>query len=1309
MPRPRSTTPRSIRRSSPSSPTSSTGSATRCCPTRSIASTQTSALVGTDTAQIGLIEAFLNPLEFTASGANDVEAASAVIRGVTRQIGNEIDEFVTDAVRNNLLGLPLDLAAINLARGRDTGVPPLNKARAEFYAMTGDSQLKPYASWAELGSNLKHEASLVNFIAAYGTHESITSVTETADKRAAAYALVYGEGGMDGDVLTLGDNPTVAVPADRLDFLNSTGAWANSGILPKDVDGVTTTGLGDVDLWIGGLAEKQMPFGGLLGSTFNFVFETQMEKLQDGDRFYYLERTQGMNFLTELENNSFAKLIMANTDVTHLPGDVFTTPAFTLEVDEALQFTGLGLLGRDDPIGDVGLAPLVLRSDPNDPSNQFYLEYNGEDHVVLGGTANNDTIISSIGDDTLYGDDGNDRLDGGDGVDMVFGGAGDDIITDLGGDDIIQGQDGNDAIHGGNGINLILAGFGNDFVVTGEDASESFGGFGNDFLLGVRANEFVFGNEGDDWVEVGMVDGAAGDNFDAFGRDLVRGNDVFIGEGLTDRMDGEGGDDIMVGNGGDADRYEGFSGFDWAVFKDAPSGATADLSLRAFDETPLPQNVAIQARFTSVEGLSGSAHGDFLRGDNNTATEIAVSGAYGSVLENIALIDGLQGLLDAMVAGPAPVTSFGAGNIILGGAGSDLIEGRGGDDLIDGDAWLNVRIADIGGTVSGDSMKDLQEQVFAGDIAVADLHIVREILTSTTEDFDTAIFSGALLDANGNANYAIAVNGVDRDVTQTITIADGDIVTVTDLTALDGTDTLRNIERLQFTDQALVINGSNAGPTGLLTISDTTPAENQLLTVSGFFNDPLTLANERTVTDANNVGGQVTEPITYFWQQEVRPGVWEDIIIENNAPESVRATGLTFTPGDLQVGNALRVRAVYKDANGVLETAYSTPTAVVAGVNDAPIGTVTISDITPTEDRALVATPQFTDADGLTTAVFSFQWQQSAVGGGTTFTNIIGATQAQFTPDQPHVNRQLRVVVTYTDDQGFVNNTVISAPTGIVGDHIIDNSQGGTGNGGSTLNGTAFDDWLEGRGGNDTLNGGGGSDILDGGAGNDTLNGGLGDDNLLGGGGNDTMNGGGGADTMAGGANNDTYSVDNIGDVVTEVLNQGTDTVLTALASYTLPDNVETLTFTGAGNFTGTGNSINNTINGAGGSDTLSGGAGNDTLNGNGGADTLTGGTGNDTLIGGAGSDTFVATLADGNDSYSGGGNGSDTYDLSATSAGATITTANAIGADIGIDTLTGIENIIGSQGNDTITFNGGANVLDGQGRQRHHHCRRRQ
>ncbi len=116
-------------------------------------------------------------------------------------------------------------------------------------------------------------------IAAYGTHDSVTSATTVADKRAAATLLVLGGDG---------------APADRLDFLNSTGAWASGP------DGVTTTGLDAVDFWIGGLAEEIMPFGGMLGSTFNFVFETQLEALQNGDRFYYLHRTFGLNFLSEL-------------------------------------------------------------------------------------------------------------------------------------------------------------------------------------------------------------------------------------------------------------------------------------------------------------------------------------------------------------------------------------------------------------------------------------------------------------------------------------------------------------------------------------------------------------------------------------------------------------------------------------------------------------------------------------------------------------------------------------------------------------------------------------------------------------------------------------------------------------------------------------------------------------------------------------------------------------------------------------------------------------------------------------------------
>ena len=68
-------------------------------------------------------------------------------------------------------------------------------------------------------------------------------------------------------------------------------------------------------------------------------------------------------------------------------------------------------------------------------------------------------------------------------------------------------------------------------------------------------------------------------------------------------------------------------------------------------------------------------------------------GYQGSFLDaqGIALINGLQGVLGA------GVNFFNAGDIILGGDGSDRIQGNAGDDIIDGDKWLNVRIGIMSG------------------------------------------------------------------------------------------------------------------------------------------------------------------------------------------------------------------------------------------------------------------------------------------------------------------------------------------------------------------------------------------------------------------------------------------------------------------------------------------------------------------------------------------------------------------------------------------------------------------------------------
>ena len=311
------------------------------------------------------------------------------------------------------------------------------------------------------------------------------------------------------------------------------------------------------------------------------------------------------------------------------------------------------------------------------------------------------------------------------------------------------------------------------------------------------------------------------------------------------------------------------------------------------------------------------------------------------------------------------------------------------------------------------------------------------------------------------------------------------------------------------------------------------------------------------------------------------------------------------------------------------------------------------------------------------------------------------------------------------------------------------------GGGGDLLFGEDGVDKLYGGSGNDTLTGGTGNDYLDGGSGNDTLVGGSGNDtyvvdaagdvvveasgggidtvrtaftaytlgseleNLVytgtgganfsgtgngldnaisGGKGNDTLDGGAGNDTLAGGLGNDTYIVDAVGDVVVEAAGEGTDIVRTSLSSYSLGANVESVTYTGSGNFTGTGNTLANTLKGGAGNDTLSGGAGNDTFYGLAGNDWLDGGTGNDWLEGGAGNDTYVVDAAGDTVKESASG-GTDTVrtTLSSYTLGAEVENLTFTGAGAFTGTGNGLANVLtGGAGNDSLSGGAGNDVLDG-------------
>ena len=789
---------------------------------------------------LSLLDGFLNPLAFTDNGDMTPEqGAASVIQGLSQQTGNGIDEFVDDTLRNELLGLPLDLAAINLARGRDTGMPTLQQARAQFYAETLDANLQPYDSWEDFRLSMKHRGSILNFVAAYGNDASVIDATTLADKRAAAAVLV-------------------ADPA----FMNAPAAQ---------------TGLDDVDFWIGGLAEDGMVFGGLLGSSFNYVFEQHLEALQNADRFYYLTRTQGLNIIHQLENNSFSELVLRNTDADNLHADIFANPDIVIDLEAAPE---------------TWPAKLLVQSGPR-------YRYDGAEHVVIHGTTGNDDIAGGDGDDSVWGHEGNDTVEGGMGNDILHGGHGDDTITDVFGDDTIHAGSGNDRVNAGSGLDLIFGGTGTDFVLHGNEITQSFAGGQADFVRGGNANDILTGNEDSDWLEgAGGHDLVQGDNAFTLMTDPNGGDDVLYGGSGNDDHDAEGGDDIMLNNG--IDRHAGMLGFDWVTHQNDPFAGESDLDVSVFQ--PLEVQY-MRSRFMNVEGLSGWDKADVLRGSSAAGDPTYPDGS-GHILtqEHIDQVGGLRDLLGGGTVPPYATSLMAtneANDIILGGANSDLIEGRAGDDYIDGNAALEVVLRHVPTGEEQPSMTGFQARVFSGAIDPEDLEIVRRIVVPTgqADVIDTAYYGDV------RANYLITRNG---DGTWRVEHLD------TDSPLFTGVDTVRSIERLQFTDGTFnLANISNLAAYGTINLSPLDPEQGAQIVATPAFNDPQ---------------GINTDSIVYTWQSA--PVAMDGTDEEDGdwAAVATAADATTFTPTEAEIGQRIRVVATFLDSAGALETIVSPAT-----------------------------------------------------------------------------------------------------------------------------------------------------------------------------------------------------------------------------------------------------------------------------------------------------------------------------------------------------------------------------------------------
>jgi Ca2+-binding RTX toxin-like protein len=304
--------------------------------------------------------------------------------------------------------------------------------------------------------------------------------------------------------------------------------------------------------------------------------------------------------------------------------------------------------------------------------------------------------------------------------------------------------------------------------------------------------------------------------------------------------------------------------------------------------------------------------------------------------------------------------------------------------------------------------------------------------------------------------------------------------------------------------------------------------------------------------------------------------------------------------------------------------------------------------------------------------------------------------------------------------------------------------------GGQTVNGTNGDDNLLGTSGNDVISGLGGDDVLNGGLGVDILLGGTGNDlfvvdtstdtitefanegtdtvlssvtlaalpanveNLIlsgtsaingsgnalsnsitgntannvlaGGAGNDILNGLAGIDTLVGGTGDDIYIVDSTTDIITELGNEGIDTLQSSVSVSALAPNIENLILTVAMALNGTGNSLDNIITGNTANNTLNGGAGNDVLIGGFGDDILNGGAGDDTLNGGVGADLLVGGLGADTASYA-----SATAAVGVHMGSTTVNYGEAVG-----DQYVSIENLIGSDFDDELILTAGDNIAKG-------------
>lgn len=862
--------------------------------------------------------------------------------------------------------------------------------------------------------------------------------------------------------------------------------------------------------------------------------------------------------------------------------------------------------------------------------------------------AGNDTITADGGSAKFYGGDGYDTLIGDYLPDYLYGENQDDYLSGADGNDVLDGGEGQDTLDGGDDIDTLNGGNGNDLLKGGNDADTLNGNSGADTLFGQAGDDTLDGGSGND-----ILDGGAGE-------DYMKGD--------------EGSDTYLFGLG-----YGNDTVYDVAT----QSGSRNDKVqfLAGIDSDDVTVNITTDGGIVlSIDGTS----------DSLTLRKQEFSTLQSTQVEYVVFDDEttwtaedlrLMAIDTQTTSGNDTVKGFTHyADILDGGTGNDTLYGYGGGDTyVFGTGYGQDVVSDNGGS---------DKVTLLSGITTSDIAVTR----GTNSSFIISIIgtSDTLTLVNQERSSAYSVYRVEQ-----LVFADNTVWT--------------SAQMKQMTLDAQATSGND--------------------TITGYYSNDIITGGAGN--DTIN-GGDGNDEYRY------NLGDGQDTINDTKGSDIIRM-GAGILSSDISLS---------RSGDNLIITITSTPSSSITVVNHYQSSSKVVEKIIFNDNSEMSIIPSISGTSGDDTLNGTSGAEIILGLEGNDTINGSGGNDEIFGGDgNDTLNGGDGNDILYGglgNDSLTGGNNTDTASYEFAANAVTVNLLTGTATGEGTdtlatvenITGSAYSDTLIGNNSVNTIIAGDGNDIIDGNEGDDIIMGGLGDDvyQYTYGDDEDFVTDDGGYDIIQFFGTTTSEQLDfytenhDSGAVADDVKVDFNTTTTQEIVVYDQVSELETerkieeirfadgfaLNFSRYGseqwvqidNSTTTQNesaaTAERTIIGGTNANTITGSVYDDQIHGDTGNDTIHGGLGNDWLHGGTGTDTVNGDAGDdliwggaGNDTLNGGAD-IDTVIYQSASAAVTVNLATGTATGEGTDTLSNLENIIGSNFNDTLTGSTGDNLIRG-------------